>query len=114
MKIYNPQPENPAGALMLTLQNEQALLEQDLPKESKITATVTLTTGDEIKIVAAYATEPDLIVFIGLRDGKSVRLITSYSMFAYCTFQLVKGKRQPIGFFQEPPSPSPSASPSAS
>lgn len=102
--------DNDAYNFIVTLQREQAILEFDLPTDSRIIATVMLTTGDEIKTTSAYVMEPDIIVFIGTRDGKAVRLVTRYPMIAHCVFQIEKGKRQAMGFFTEPPSASASAS----
>jgi hypothetical protein len=114
IQIQNLQNQNPAVALLLALQNEQEMLEQDLPKDSNIMATVSLTTGEQIKIVTAYPAGADLIVFVGIKDKKTVRLITRYGLFANCVLTLVKGKRQRVGFYPSSPSASPSVSPSAS
>jgi len=114
MSTQSLQNQNPAVALILALRNEQEILEQDLPKDSNVVATVSLTTGEQIKIAAVYPAGSDLVVFIGTKDRKTVRLITRYGLFANCVFTLAKGKRERIGFYPSSPSPSPSLSPSAS
>jgi hypothetical protein len=108
-------PISPAYEFMKTLERERAILEHDLPTDSKIVATLTLTTGELFQITSAYVMEPDILVFIGTREKEPVRVVTRYGMIAHCVFRTEKGKRLPMGFYLEPPSPSPSpsASPSA-
>jgi hypothetical protein len=99
--------DSPAFQLMLALRSQQATLEHNLPKDSRLVATLILTTGTRYEVLAAHATEPDMIVFSARREGKTVAVIVRYDIVAEIVFHVEKGEPRPMGFHLKPPQAEP-------
>jgi hypothetical protein len=103
LDIYRFQPDNPAQALIEVLDREQSFLNANRPKGSRISSTAILTTGEQIKIISAYAAGPDLLVFTAIREKKTVKVVTRYGMIAQVVFHFEKGEPREISFESQPP-----------
>ena len=82
---------------------EESRIQRDLPKDSRIDATVVLMTGEEISIASAYPIRPDMLVFSGLRGKKAITMLVRYDMIAQVVFRIEKGKPRDFSFLLEPP-----------
>jgi hypothetical protein len=108
MISYANDPKNPAQALIETLKFEEAVLKTSVPKDSEIVATAIFTDGQELKIISAYARDPDIVVFKGKRgrERQTIIVITRYSLIAQCVFRIEKLKpnQRPLSLgFGRPP-----------
>jgi hypothetical protein len=97
------QPSSPAQQFIETLRNVQMSLDADRPKDCKIISTAVLMSGEQIKIVSAYAADPNLIVFTAVRQKKTVMVVARYDTIMQCVFHFEKGERRPITFDLQPP-----------
>jgi hypothetical protein len=82
---------------------EQRRIERDLPKDSRIVVTIVLVTGEEISVASAYPNRPDMLVFTGVRNRKTITMMVRYEMIAQVVFRVEKGKPQGVNFSLEPP-----------
>jgi hypothetical protein len=96
-------PDDKLTNFINALRTEQERIQRDLPKDSRITATVVLVTGEEIRVASAYPNRPDMLVFSGLRDRKAITLMVRYEMIAQVVFRVEKGKHRDFNFSLEPP-----------
>jgi hypothetical protein len=96
-----PDPDDPAQTLVAALQRAQDQLQPHRPEGCRIVATALLTTGQELDIISAHAASPDLIVFMAIRDKKTITAVIRYAVIAQCTFHFEKGEPRSVEFYPE-------------
>jgi hypothetical protein len=96
-------PEDKLTNFINALIAEQSRIQRDLPKDSRIDATVVLVTGEEISVASAYPSRPDMLVFTGLRAKKAITMMVRHDMIAHVVFRIEKGEPRDFSFSLEPP-----------
>lgn len=103
--------EGPAASLIEALFKEEMTLQSVRPEDSRIANTLTLITGEQIKIISGHPVNRDFVAFEAIRDKKTVRMVVRYDMIARVEFYFEKGEPldwsydpQPlrVGFYLDP------------